>query len=213
MVYGLLAIGILLVFINAPRVLKYNGLLLSAREKEKELERRVQVESRAQGDALLRQKWEELERLKGEVEECLEQLKREKKNVFSLKVLSAREDMARGVSRVTGDMPGAVDRAYGEPAAVPPGPGPGEGLPGNGWAPRPGGRPAGGRGPGEGSGPYPSPGHRAEVISILKAPGTSNNLRQKVYLLKEKGLEDGEIARDLNLGKGEVEFILGIKRR
>ncbi len=40
----------------------------------------------------------------------------------------------------------------------------------------------------------------------------TEELYRQVYILREKGKNNDEIARKLNIGKGEVEFILSIKR-
>ncbi len=175
MLYIFLAVGMFLVLTNAREVLESGGPLPDKLQ--------VEDESREYRDNQESPSEKELERLKKEVAETLRELKKEKKEYFSLKI-EAEKKASEGMEKITFEPQELENQAVSD-------------LYQNNVTYLP---------------------HKMKNTSSLREEekGQGNKelkkLYERVHHLKEKGKDTEEIARHLNMGKGEVELILGLKR-
>lgn len=188
MLYILLAVGMFLVLTNAREVLDSGGPLpdkLQEEDERREHRDNQELPSKQESFPDPEPSWEkDLEKLKQEVAETLKDLKEEKKEYFSLKIEAEK-------------------KAFEEMAKVSP-------------EPR------------ELKNQIVSDFYQDNNVTYLphKIRNTSSpreeekgqgnkelkKLYERVHHLKGKGKDMEEIARHLNMGKGEVELILGLKR-
>ena len=175
LLYILLAVGMFLVLTNAREVLESGGPLPDKLQ--------VEDERRDYRDNQEAPSEKELEKLKKEVAETLRELRKEKKEYFSLKI-EAEKKASEGMEKITFEPQElenqAVSHLYQNNVTY---------LP-----------------------------HKMRNTSSPREEekGQGNKelkkLYERVHHLKEKGKDMEEIARHLNMGKGEVELILGLKR-
>gem|GEM_PF-3309171 len=166
MLYLLFSLGVLLIIINAKKVVEIGRMGNQEGEDKEEVlkEENFKKENPREEKLLYSMDQEEVQLLKKEVQAVLDELKEEKRKLYYLKIKD---------SMVKKEKP--QDKSD-KPQVQP----------------------------------------EQEKIEREESGQDKNKeikeLYSQVHSLREKGKDNGEIARKLNIGKGEVEFILSIKR-